>query len=94
MSSINSAVFSLVLTDRKAKDGESVRRLASYSYYNGKTKGEEDAPITVVGYGNMAERLSDFNPGPVIVEGRIAIGEPRGESKDRPLELIASRFHI
>lgn len=94
MSSVNTAIFSVQLTDKQKPEGEALRRLATYSFYDGRSKATAEAFMTVVAYGKAAEQLKGFNAGPVVVEGRIAIGEPKGDNKDRPLELIASRFHL
>lgn len=93
MSSVNNCLLSVKLTPKKIAAGESMRRLAIYQYYDGKSKSNVDAMVTLVGWGKMADTLSKLQDGEVVAEGRLNLGDVK-DSKEKRLELIVSRIHF
>jgi hypothetical protein len=93
MSSVNNCLLSVNLTPKTKPEGESLRRLATYKFYDGKTKSNVDAMVTLVGWGKMAETLSKLQDGEVVAEGRLNLGDIPN-SKEKRLELIVSRIHF
>lgn len=93
MSSVNSAMLSVKLTPKKKPEGESMRRLAIYQYYDGKAKANVDAMVTLVGWGKQAEVLEKLQDGDAVAEGRLNLSDVQGSNEKR-LELIVSRIHF
>lgn len=93
MASVNSAMLSVKLTPKKIKNGESMRRLAIYQYYDGRTKSNQEATVTLVGWGKQSEVLDKLQDGDVVAEGRFNLGDVK-DSKDKRLELVVSRIHF
>ena len=93
MSSVNNAILSVTLTEKKITNGDSLRRLATYQFYDGKTKGMATDTITLIAWGKQVEVLDKLQDGEVVAEGRLGLGEITN-SKDKRLQLTVSKIHF
>lgn len=93
MSSVNRCLLSVELTEKIKPQGESIRRLAVYKFWDGRIKGLSTAMVTLIGWGENGGLLKNFPEGELVVEGRLGMADIEN-SKDKRLEFTVAKFHL